>query len=435
MPLGGFDRSRSSRVRWKQGKESAATTEERDVARSRQGCSGFGPRSSLRKGSLPIAELVLTDRDRALYENVLETLLSPLTYDSIRSWGEAVSRGLVALFRADQSIFSVPMDLDFEFLASGMDSDTADAVRETLMALNDGEAGGSPYVDEYLERAMSSMTARGIEVWNMTLMNVLLGSEYEQTLFFREVVGASGVRHQTVMGMAYGGSMAMTGIAHTSVDGGPFLDQELDLMGLLLPVFKAGVHVQARLHRRRHDLARSLDTLEEPLIIQDANGQELHRNAAMVGVSEEEPECATLLSEMRALGKDLGLRTRNRRKSSARTRWAGGSRRVRTRRGSYTLRGSYFRPEIFARRAVVLVTIAERPPTLPSEAALSERFDLTGREAEVASLLARGLSNREIAERLAISRHTVRHHSEHVFLKLDVHTRKALALRLLGRKT
>lgn len=206
-------------------------------------------------------------------------------------------------------------------------------------------------------------------------------------------------------------------------------------MGLLLPAFKAGVHVQGRLHERRHDLARSLDTLEEPLIILDANGREIQRNAAMLRLSEEEPESATLLSEMRALGKDLGLRTRNRRKSSARTRWAGGSRRVRTRRGSYTLRGSYFRPEIFARRAVVLVTIAERPPTLPSEAALRKRFDLTGREAEVASLLARGLSNREIAERLAISRHTVRHHSEHVFLKLDVHTRKALALRLLGRKT
>jgi DNA-binding CsgD family transcriptional regulator len=422
-------------VRWKQGKESAATTEERGVARSRQGCSGLVPRSSLRKGSPPIAELVLTDRDRALYENVLETLLSPLTYDSIPCWGEAVSRGLVALFRADQSIFSVPMDLDFEFLASGMDSDTADSVRQTMEALNDGEPGRSPYLDEYLLRAMTCMKAERTEIWNIPIWSSAAGTEFQKTLFYREVVGASGVKHQTVMGTACGGSMAMTGIAHTSVDGGPFLDQELDLMGLLLPAFKAGVHVQGRLHERRHDLARSLDTLEEPLIILDANGREIQRNAAMLRLSEEEPESATLLSEMRALGKDLGLRTRNRRKSSARTRWAGGSRRVRTRRGSYTLRGSYFRPEIFARRAVVLVTIAERPPTLPSEAALRKRFDLTGREAEVASLLARGLSNREIAERLAISRHTVRHHSEHVFLKLDVHTRKALALRLLGRKT
>lgn len=393
------------------------------------------PGLSLRKGSPPIAELVLTDRDRALYENVLETLLSPLTYDSIPSWEEAVSRGLVALFRADQSIFSAPMDLDFEFLASGMDPDTAGAVRLTMEALNDREPGRSPYLDEYLLRAMTCMKAERTEVWNIPIWSSSAGIEFQKTPFYREVVGASGVEHQTVMGTACGDSMAMTGIAHTSVDGGPFLDQELDLMGLLLPAFKAGVHVQTRLHRRRHDLARSLDTLEEPLIIQDANGREIHRNAAMLRLSEEEPECATLLSEMRALGKDLGLRTRNRRKSSPRTRWAGGSRRVRTRRGSYTLRGSYFRPEIFARTAVVLVTIAERPPTLPSEAALRKRFDLTRREAEVASLLARGLSNREIAERFAISQHTVRHHSEHVFLKLDVHTRKALALRLLGRKT
>lgn len=393
---------------------------------------GIGPRSSAPRGSPPIAELVLTDQDRALYENVLETLLSPLTYDSSASWGVAVSRGLVDLFHADQSIFSIPMDLDFEFLASGMDEYTADAVRETLVALNGREAGGSPYADEYLQRSMSCLRVRGIEVWNNLLMTDLMGSEYERSLFFREVVGASGVKHQTVMGMASGGSMAMTGIAHTSVDGGPFLEQELDLMGLLLPAFKAGVHVQARLHRRRHDLVRSLDALEEPLIIQDADGREIHRNVAMGRLSEEEPESTTLFSEMRTLGKDLALRARNRRKSFARSRWAGGSRRVRTRRGSYTLRGSYLRPEIFARRAVVLVTIAERPPTLPSVAALREQYDLTGREAEVASLLARGLSNREIAERLAISRHTVRHHAEHVFLKLDVHSRKALALRLLG---
>ena len=55
---------------------------------------------------------------------------------------------------------------------------------------------------------------------------------------------------------------------------------------------------------------------------------------------------------------------------------------------------------------------------------------LTKREAQIARLLARRASNREIAEHLGISPHTVRHHAENVFSKLDVHSRRAIGTRL-----
>ena len=55
---------------------------------------------------------------------------------------------------------------------------------------------------------------------------------------------------------------------------------------------------------------------------------------------------------------------------------------------------------------------------------------LTPREAEVLDLVARGLTNAEIAGRLVISPATVRTHLEHVFEKLDVHTRTAAVARL-----
>jgi len=51
---------------------------------------------------------------------------------------------------------------------------------------------------------------------------------------------------------------------------------------------------------------------------------------------------------------------------------------------------------------------------------------LTGREVEVLRLLARGLSNRQIAERLVISRKTVSHHVEHIYAKTGT-TNRALA--------
>jgi len=58
------------------------------------------------------------------------------------------------------------------------------------------------------------------------------------------------------------------------------------------------------------------------------------------------------------------------------------------------------------------------------------RFGLTAREAEVARLLARRATNREIADQLRVSPHTVRHHVESVFAKLGIHSRRALVARL-----
>ena len=54
--------------------------------------------------------------------------------------------------------------------------------------------------------------------------------------------------------------------------------------------------------------------------------------------------------------------------------------------------------------------------------------DLTGRETEVLQLLARGLSNKEIAERLVISRKTVGHHVEHIYAKTGTANRALASL-------
>jgi DNA-binding NarL/FixJ family response regulator len=53
---------------------------------------------------------------------------------------------------------------------------------------------------------------------------------------------------------------------------------------------------------------------------------------------------------------------------------------------------------------------------------------LTPREVEVLLLLARGLSNKEIAARLVITPKTVGNHAEHIYAKLDVSTRAGAGL-------
>ena len=54
---------------------------------------------------------------------------------------------------------------------------------------------------------------------------------------------------------------------------------------------------------------------------------------------------------------------------------------------------------------------------------------LTPRETEVLGWVARGHTNKEVAAILGVSHHTIRTQLEHVFEKLDVHTRTGAVAR------
>jgi DNA-binding NarL/FixJ family response regulator len=58
---------------------------------------------------------------------------------------------------------------------------------------------------------------------------------------------------------------------------------------------------------------------------------------------------------------------------------------------------------------------------------------LTDREREVLDLLAQGLTNKQIAEKLVITTNTVKRHLKAIFEKLDVHTRSAATAKAAGR--
>jgi DNA-binding NarL/FixJ family response regulator len=60
--------------------------------------------------------------------------------------------------------------------------------------------------------------------------------------------------------------------------------------------------------------------------------------------------------------------------------------------------------------------------------------ELTRREQEVARFVARGLSNREIAQALVIAEGTARVHVEHILSKLDLHSRAQLAAWAMERR-
>ena len=63
---------------------------------------------------------------------------------------------------------------------------------------------------------------------------------------------------------------------------------------------------------------------------------------------------------------------------------------------------------------------------MPTVMTTSELAKLTKREREIVTLVAEGLKNKEIAERLFISSTTVRHHLSSIFSKLQVADRLKL---------
>jgi DNA-binding NarL/FixJ family response regulator len=76
-----------------------------------------------------------------------------------------------------------------------------------------------------------------------------------------------------------------------------------------------------------------------------------------------------------------------------------------------------------------VVQVVERlSQTVRKELAPAKRYQLTGREIEIISLITQGCMNRDIAQSLAISEQTVKRHLTNIFNKVGMSNRLELAL-------
>lgn len=75
---------------------------------------------------------------------------------------------------------------------------------------------------------------------------------------------------------------------------------------------------------------------------------------------------------------------------------------------------------------------ADTPPEPAAPPAATSSDVLTRREREVAALVAQGLTNREIADRLVISKRTADAHVEHILAKLGLSSRREIAAASAG---
>ncbi|WP_328871165.1 LuxR C-terminal-related transcriptional regulator [Streptomyces sp. NBC_00287] len=181
---------------------------------------------------------------------------------------------------------------------------------------------------------------------------------------------------------------------------------------------RAAEHARACLRlpyteRRRQSLARTLDLL-----------------AAAEALAGQAERAAVLRGAVDRIWRDIGGDPTQARGSGRR---CAAERHARRALGDQAYERAHRRGGALSRNDVVAYALGElRRPTTGSSAAPDTR-PLTRREAEVAALVAQGLTNRQIAEALVISQRTAEGHVERILVKLGFSRRSQLAVWFTAR--
>ena len=197
---------------------------------------------------------------------------------------------------------------------------------------------------------------------------------------------------------------------------------------VLVPPFKAGVSEWRRLAARRAALTALLDALPEAVLMYDGAGALVHANpraAELFGTPGSSGPGANVRTEAQRLAWTMAAAAQ---RSIGETKADGqrmteANREVRAHGRLYRLRGMLTSGWMPGGEAGVLVTAAFELVNPLTDIELRSRYGLSAREIEVARLVASGLSNNEVADKLGVSYFTARNHVERVLAKLGVGNR------------
>jgi DNA-binding CsgD family transcriptional regulator len=245
-------------------------------------------------------------------------------------------------------------------------------------------------------------------------------STIEQSPAYQTLFAANGLKYTTGMTVPLPVGEAALCVGFDSSENLGYDRTAGRRLHLLLPAFEAGIEQVRRLFPVQSALGSLIDTLSEAIVLVGPDGSERHANRAFRALLAGEPDAEALREATRTLAADSLHPTAS---------LVAARREVNLTGGLYRLRVGRLPPQLLGQRGTLVVV--ERCSPYPRPSALQERFQLTPREAEVALLLAEGRSNDDLAERLYISPHTVRHHVEKVLRKLDCASRAGVAHTLL----
>ncbi len=242
----------------------------------------------------------------------------------------------------------------------------------------------------------------------------------ERSARYRDLLEPSGIPHEMRAAFVLRGRVwGAVHVARRESSGG-FTRRDAEVLAQVAPTIAAGIRGSLRF-----DAARRVEGAEAPgLVVIDGAGEvELITPPALpllTGIAAPgfDPASGELPSPLIALASFV--RTQD-------PAAAGGGNVVTVpgREGWITLHAS--RPDPSGDRVAIVIEVASGPRVATVRL---EAHGATAREREVATLIARGQSNAEIAETLVLSPHTVGDHVKSLFEKLDVANRQELVARV-----
>lgn len=218
-------------------------------------------------------------------------------------------------------------------------------------------------------------------------------------------------------------------------------DDQRAILEALVCAYGAGLNTLQQLEQVRSALLHQLEATATSAVLFDLDGDEVARTSPLGHLLGG--QAAPVLEAMQELARRVGALVRQRaplapdaeRPASppAAVRAGGSVGPVITRVGArgYVL-SPVVHPDLLAWRGTAVMIVVQGERRGATDTALRDRHGLTPREVDVARALSTGAAIDEIAARLGVTVHTVRRHSEQVYRKLGVNTRRQLTERLKG---
>jgi DNA-binding CsgD family transcriptional regulator len=197
---------------------------------------------------------------------------------------------------------------------------------------------------------------------------------------------------------------------------------------MILPAFIGGVKAYTTMMRRRGADIAMADAAPCGVALCDRNGVILHANNQLGRLFSEDREELVVRNEISEAAR-AAVSHAAKKASADTTRRV--SSEVRTQCARYTFSAAVLENERLGGRICSVVFVDAHKGRAVDARAVALRHHLTRRETEIALMLQRGYSSKEIAAAIGVSVNTVRRHTEHVMAKFNVHTRLGVAAKLI----
>lgn len=329
-------------------------------------------------------------------ERAVSVALAPFDFADAIAWGDQLTSSLCALSGAVAGAILLPDE-----------AARWRAVRYNPVAGNHDAAWGIH--EEATERLLQEATAGDLVLWARDDLSD--ASQPSRPSDF----GTIGIRVRTPQGRV----AAVCVHRDRELGAAPF--HFIAALRAIAPAFRAGVSAWMNANACRSNVQGMLDSLADPALLFDAGGELIHANPA-VGRLTQSVDSSRIRNEAQRIAWALGATVRRRGGGKACDESQTG-RTVRLGATVFRLRGTVVGEHLLGADPAVLVTITTAVAEPLSDEALRATYGLTVREIQVARLVAEGLSNNEIAERLGVRFFTARNHVERTLAKLGVATR------------